>query len=149
MSARGLWRPGLPREVSAIKLSALTLTLWLYAVGYALIPRGVWEASIIEQALPAAAWGIMLGLAAVMVTAGMLLARHTPIIAGAVTAMATHGGLAAGLVHSMIIDEVTLGGWLHLSGILCLAVLWGSMAWGTWVMSTVHKLEGEADDGAD
>lgn len=142
MTRRGSWRPGLPREVSAIKLTALTVTLWAYAAGYLFVPRDGWQASVVEQAFPGWVWGGLFTIAALLVTGGIVTACHTTIITGAVASMSIHGGLAVGMAYHAFSADMGLGGFIILASIACLTILWGSMAWGTWVMAGVQKQEG-------
>lgn len=142
MPRRGAWRPGLPREVSAIKLAALTATLWMYAAGYFFVPRAGWQASVVEQAFPGWVWGGLFTIAAVLVSSGIAVRCHKTIIAGAIAGMSIHGGLAVGMAHYAVTEGMGLGGFIILASIACLAVLWASVAWGTWVMAGVHRQEG-------
>lgn len=154
---KGDWIPGLPADVSALLLCLLSLQAMNRGIDYLMGDRDTTTRSltVVEQAMPLWAWGILFVLGGLSSLAGMWWRRAEPIITGSVLLMATYGALAWGLLLKMIergtavsrftqeaasvnfagmISTWPWDGWRTPTSFLTVAIVWGCVAWGTRVM---------------
>lgn len=96
---RGQWKPGLQPDLAAVAMFAYGTETLIRSVDYLTGDReGVTSSlTVVEQALPLPAWGLLCFVAAATFLIGMWRRRFGAVIAGSVLAMAAYGALAAGL----------------------------------------------------
>ncbi|GEM_PF-2143120 len=154
---KGDWIPGLPADVSALLLCLLSLQAMNRGIDHLMGDRDTTTKSltVVEQAMPLWAWGILFFLGGLLTLVGMWRRRAEPIITGSVLLMATYGAMAWGLLLKMIergtpvsrfteeagnvdfagmVSTWPWDGWRTPTSFLTVAIVWGCVAWGTRVM---------------
>ena len=101
---RGEWQPGLQPDLSFLVMMLLSLEIIVRGFDYLTNDRPdvTSNLSVVENAMPLPLWGILFFISGGTFLFGALYRRFSPLIFGAITAMALYGALATGLFLRMV-----------------------------------------------